>query len=113
MGIHVLLQGQIYQLGSADFDLGRTPRIGRLTVGRNIIRTRNVTLTSDFDFGLDHPVPGGYKYRDLVLQVGRVSAEKAIYGSGFCSALTSTWLNCKLQTRPLVREGTLHEEERK
>jgi hypothetical protein len=29
-----------------------------------------------------------------------------------CATLTSTWLHCKLQTRTLVREGALHEEER-
>jgi hypothetical protein len=40
----------------------------------------NMTLT--FDFGLDLPVPGGYKYRDLALQVGRVSVETVIYGYG-------------------------------
>jgi hypothetical protein len=30
-------------------------------------------------FGWDHPVPGGYKYWDLALQVGRVSDEAVIH----------------------------------
>jgi hypothetical protein len=29
---------------------------------------------------LGHPVPGGYKYRDLALQVGGVSDETVKYG---------------------------------
>jgi hypothetical protein len=32
---------------------------------------------------LDHPVPGGYKYGDLDLQVGRVSNETVKYGYEF------------------------------
>jgi hypothetical protein len=64
--------------------------------------------------GLGHPLPGGYKYGDLALQVGGVSDEtvKYIYGDGSCGTVICAWLNCKLQTLPLVREGTLHEEER-
>jgi hypothetical protein len=35
---------------------------------------------------LRHPVPGGYKYGDLALQVGRVSrVGTIIYGLGDCS----------------------------
>jgi hypothetical protein len=33
---------------------------------------------------LGHPVPGGYKYVDLALQVWEVSNETAKYGSEFC-----------------------------
>jgi hypothetical protein len=32
---------------------------------------------------LGHPVPGGYKYRDLALQVGGVSDETVKYGREF------------------------------
>jgi hypothetical protein len=33
----------------------------------------------DFDFGLDHPVHGGYGWGDMALQVGGVSDETVIY----------------------------------
>jgi hypothetical protein len=56
---------------------------------------------------LGHPVPGGYKYGDLALQVGGVSKSGTIKydleSSGKALARTSS--NSKLQTRPLVREG--------
>jgi hypothetical protein len=51
------------------------------------------------------PVPGGYKYEDLYLQVGEVSDQTVLHGHGSCATLTSEWLHCKLETRPLVREG--------
>jgi hypothetical protein len=35
-----------------------------------------------------HPVPGGYKYRDLALQVGGVSDETVKYGREFCGTST-------------------------
>jgi hypothetical protein len=35
---------------------------------------------------LDYPVPGGYKYGDLSLQVGGVSNETVKYGREFCEA---------------------------
>jgi hypothetical protein len=35
----------------------------------------NVILASDFDFGLDHAVHGGYGRGDLALHVGGVSDE--------------------------------------
>jgi hypothetical protein len=57
--------------------------------------------------------PAGYKYGNLALQVGGVSDETVKYCYEFCATLTSEWLHCKLQTRPLVREGGLHEEQRK
>jgi hypothetical protein len=38
--------------------------------------------------------------------------ETVVYGYGSCADLTSERLHCKLQTRPLIREGVLHEEER-
>jgi hypothetical protein len=60
--------------------------------------------------GGSHPVSRGYKYGDLALQVGGVSDETVRYGHGSWATLTSEWFNCKLQTRPLVREGALHEE---
>jgi hypothetical protein len=59
---------------------------------------------------LAHPVPGGYEYRDQALQVGGVSDETVKYGYGSCATLSSEWLQCKVQIRPLVREGALHEE---
>jgi hypothetical protein len=50
------------------------------------------------------PVPGGYKYRDLALQVGGVSYETV-----------KVTANCrsKFQTRPLVREGAPQHKDRK
>jgi hypothetical protein len=57
---------------------------------------------------LGHPVPRRYKYGDLALQVGEVSRIGTIkYGlesSGTVLARTSS--NRKLQTCPLIREGT-------
>jgi hypothetical protein len=38
-------------------------------------------------------------------QVGGVSDETVKYGYGFCATRIMQWLYCKLQTRPLVREG--------
>jgi hypothetical protein len=32
--------------------------------------------------------PGGYKYEDLVFQVGGVSDETVIYGYGYCTTVT-------------------------
>jgi hypothetical protein len=55
----------------------------------------------------------GYKYGDLGLHVGGVSDETVEYGYGFCATRTSDCWHCKLQARPLVREGALHEEQRK
>jgi hypothetical protein len=56
---------------------------------------------------LGHPVPGGYKYWDLALQVGGVSRIGTIkYGfesSG--TVLARTGSNSKLQTRPLFRKS--------
>jgi hypothetical protein len=37
---------------------------------------------------MGHPVPGGYKYRDLALQVGGVSDETVKYGREFCGTST-------------------------
>jgi hypothetical protein len=37
---------------------------------------------------LGHPVPGGYKYRDLALQVGGVSDETVKYDREFCGTST-------------------------
>jgi hypothetical protein len=35
-----------------------------------------------------HPVPGGYKYGNLALQVGGVSDETVKYGREFCGTST-------------------------
>jgi hypothetical protein len=48
---------------------------------------------------------GGYEYGDLALQVWGVSDETVKYGYGFCTTRTNELLHCKLQTRPLLREG--------
>jgi hypothetical protein len=37
---------------------------------------------------LGHPVPGGYKYGNLPIQVGGVSDETGKYGYGFCATRT-------------------------
>jgi hypothetical protein len=57
---------------------------------------------------LGYLVPGGYKYGDLALQVGGVSRIGTIkYGlKSHGTALARTSNNSKLQTHPLVREGT-------
>jgi hypothetical protein len=36
-----------------------------------------------FSYTVDNPVPGGYKYGNLALQVGGVSDETVKYGYGF------------------------------
>jgi hypothetical protein len=41
---------------------------------------------------LGHPVPGGYKYGDLALEVGGVSDETIKYGREFCGTSTQEWL---------------------
>jgi hypothetical protein len=51
-----------------------------------------------------HPVPGGYKYGNLALQVGDVSDETVKYGYRFGATRTTEWLHWKLQTCPLVRD---------
>jgi hypothetical protein len=50
---------------------------------------------------------------NLALQVGGVSDETVMYGYGFCMTRTIEWLHCKLQTRPLVREGASQKQDRK
>jgi hypothetical protein len=57
---------------------------------------------------LGYPVPGGYKYGDLALQVGGVSRIETIkYGlESRGTALARTSSNSTLQTRPLIKEGT-------
>jgi hypothetical protein len=42
---------------------------------------------------------------NLVFQIGGVSDETVKYGYGFRTTRTIEWLQCKLQTRPLDREG--------
>jgi hypothetical protein len=58
---------------------------------------------------LGHSVPGGYKYREMNLQVGGVSRMGTIkYGlesRRLRPDLARTSSNSKLQTQPLVREG--------
>jgi hypothetical protein len=57
-----------------------------------ILPYTKVTLTFNFDFELDHPVPEWYKYGDLALQVGGVSNKIVKYGHEFCGTLTQAWL---------------------
>jgi hypothetical protein len=94
---------------------------GRLTVGRKL--THSLTLQFSFPLALrvvrgdgngtqcpgvylGQPVPGGYKYGDLVLQVCGVSDETVKYGREFCAtALARPSSNSKLQTRLLVKES--------
>jgi hypothetical protein len=62
---------------------------------------------------LGHPVPGGYKYGNLALQVGGVSDKTVKFGlssaglrlKSDCSGKAQKQFYSKLQTRPLVREG--------
>jgi hypothetical protein len=62
---------------------------------------------------LGHYVPRGYKYGNLALQIGGVSDETVKYGYGFCATRTIKLLHCKLQTRPVLREGTSQKKDRK
>jgi hypothetical protein len=55
---------------------------------KNRMNGRNVTFTFDVDFGLGHPVPEGYIYGDLALQVRGVSDETVKSGYGFCATRT-------------------------
>jgi hypothetical protein len=54
---------------------------------------------------------GEYEYGDLDLKGGGVSDETVKFGYGFCATRTSEWFHCKLQIRPLVREGALLEKQ--
>jgi hypothetical protein len=62
---------------------------------------------------LGNPVPGGYKYGDLALQVGgslnnwdnKIWYWVPLDSDSSGTALARTSSNNKLQTRPLVREG--------
>jgi hypothetical protein len=56
---------------------------------------------------LGHPVPGGYKYMDLAVKVGRVSNGTIKYGREFCGTSTQVSL---LWQGPLVREGAPYQE---
>jgi hypothetical protein len=47
------------------------------------------------------------------LQVGGVSDETVKYGYRLWATWTIEWLHCKLQTRPLVREGAPQKQDRK
>jgi hypothetical protein len=53
------------------------------------------------------------KYGNLALQVGGISDKTVQYGYGFCETRTIEGLHCKLQTRPLVREGAPQKQDRK
>jgi hypothetical protein len=46
------------------------------------------------------PVPGGYKYGNLALQVGGVSDETVKYGHGFCETRPSSDYNANY--RPIL-----------
>jgi hypothetical protein len=57
---------------------------------------------------LGNPVPGGYKYGDLALQVGGVSNETVKYGREFCgtsTALARPRSNCTVSCRPVLSSG--------
>jgi hypothetical protein len=62
---------------------------------------------------LGHPVPGGFKYGDMALQIGRVSNETVKYGPSSerprpesdCSGNAEKQVYSILQARSLVREG--------
>jgi hypothetical protein len=63
-------------------------------------------------FPTQHPVLGGYEYRDLALQVVEVSNETKIWS--LSSAGLGHRYNCKskLQTHPHVREGAPYQQTR-
>jgi hypothetical protein len=56
--------------------------------------TELVQILHSCEGGLEflHPVPGGYKYEDLALQVGGVSNETVKYDCEFCGTSTREWL---------------------
>jgi hypothetical protein len=56
------------------------------------------------------PVHEGYKYGDLTLQFEGASNERVTNGYGSLATLPVSNVHCKILTRPLVREGALHEE---
>jgi hypothetical protein len=70
-------------------------------------------MTHLFLHSVGHPVPGGYKYENLALQVGGVSDETVKYVYGSWATRTIEWLHCKLQIRPLVREGAPQKQDHK
>jgi hypothetical protein len=57
-------------------------------------------------------ITGGYKYGNLVLQVGGVSDETVKYGYEFCATRTIELLRCKLQTLLLVKESAPQKQDR-
>jgi hypothetical protein len=50
----------------------------------NVVCGLSLTLPKKRTAQLGHPVPEEYKYGNLALQVGGVSAEAVKYGYGFC-----------------------------
>jgi hypothetical protein len=59
---------------------------------------------------------GGHKYGDLAVQIeGSLESETVEYENSDprLTALASTSRKCKMQTRPLVREGTPHQQTHK
>jgi hypothetical protein len=61
--------------------------------------------------GTGYPLPEEYKHGSLELQVRGVLHEAVKYGYGSCASETIESIHCKLQIRPLAREGALNEEE--
>jgi hypothetical protein len=62
--------------------------VERQRIGMKVIRAYFRLLRHSPEDELCHPVPGGYKYRDLALQVGGVSNETVKYGREFCGTST-------------------------
>jgi hypothetical protein len=58
---------------------------------------------------LGHPVPGGYKYGDLALQVGSLNWDNNIYLQVLrdCDRAVID-VYCNIQASTLVREGAIH-----
>jgi hypothetical protein len=50
---------------------------------------------------MGHPVPAGYKYENLVIEVGGVSDETVIYGYRSCATLTNE-SDCTANYRPVL-----------
>jgi hypothetical protein len=92
---------------------GPTPRrTGRLTVGSNITWTWTWRKLSAWGYNWTTLFLGDINTGTWPSRLRGVSDETVIHGHGSCATITSGWLQCKLQTHPLVREGALHEEER-
>jgi hypothetical protein len=81
-----------------------------------ILPYTNVTLTFDFDFGLDHPVHGGYGWGSPIPRRRSNCQTKKLKSGHVSCNITWNW-NCIIALHitdcPLIREGAPHQQTRK